>query len=87
LDQLDPTTPASAPASDVSEAGGGRRCECGFDRHHPMVSPERFYTKFGSFWVFFFGVSYTPIRVAYRCRVCDQSFDETTDPELLHRYI
>lgn len=52
-----------------------------------MVSPERFYTKFGSFWVFFFGVSYTPIRVAFRCRVCDQCFDETTDPELLYRYI
>lgn len=52
-----------------------------------MVSPEKRYTAWGGFWVFFFGVSYTPVRVDFRCRVCGEAFDHTEDPEALGKYV
>ena len=52
-----------------------------------MVSPEKYYSKFGSFWVYIFGVSYVPLKVEFRCRVCGEVFDRTEQPEELKRYV
>jgi hypothetical protein len=57
------------------------RCRCGHDRFHLMVSKEPLYTAWHKFWVMFMGVSATPIQVDFRCRVCKQVFDTSTDPE------
>lgn len=57
-------------------------CRCGHDRHHHMVSAEGEYT-FSGYLRLFFGISARPLRVVYRCRRCDQTFDRTTDPKVL----
>lgn len=61
------------------------RCACGHDRTHFMVSPEGKYTAFGWFWLLF-GVTTRPVRIFYRCRVCNQVFDETEDPATLDQH-
>ncbi len=60
-----------------------KRCRCGHDRHHKMVSRRGEY-RFGG-WLFgtFMGVTMRPKRVKYWCRLCYQEFDETTDPRVL----
>ncbi len=60
-----------------------RRCGCGYDRHHKMVSRRGKHGFAG--WLFgtFMGVSMRPRLVKYFCRMCYQEFDETTDPAVL----
>lgn len=62
---------------------GRPTCVCGHGRTHYMVSPLPTYTGWGKFWVIFMGVSTTPVRIDYHCRVCEQTFDFTEDPALL----
>jgi hypothetical protein len=50
-----------------------------------MVSPEADYT-FSGWFRLLFGISARPTRVKYRCRRCDQTFDQTTDPEVLDKH-
>ncbi|HRI68921.1 MAG TPA: hypothetical protein PK156_32045 [Polyangium sp.] len=57
-------------------------CRCGHDRDHHMVSAEGEYT-FSGYLRLFFGISARPIRVNYRCRRCDKTFDTTTNPKVL----
>ncbi len=55
-----------------------KRCRCGHDKDHYMVSAE---PKYG-LWALFvvsMGISQRPERIEYRCRRCDQVFDSTTD--------
>lgn len=52
-----------------------------------MVSPEGQYTALGWLQVTLIGISVRPHRIDYRCRVCQQQFDSTSDPELLRRHI
>ncbi|MEL6341509.1 MAG: hypothetical protein AAFV53_00145 [Myxococcota bacterium] len=59
------------------------RCSHGFDRHHYMVSPLPEYTTWAAFWVTVMGVSATPIRIRFQCRLCKEIFDMTEDPEEL----
>ncbi|APR74891.1 Hypothetical protein A7982_00237 [Minicystis rosea] len=47
-----------------------------------MVSPEHDHTPLGWF-LLIFGISARPIRIKYRCRRCEQTFDQTTDPAIL----
>ncbi len=47
-----------------------------------MVSPEPEYT-FSRWVALMFGISARPVRIKYRCRRCDQIFDETSDPAVL----
>jgi hypothetical protein len=49
-----------------------------------MVSPEVEHTVFGWFCLLM-GASARPTRIKYRCRRCDQIFDQTTDPAVLAR--
>ncbi len=58
-------------------------CKCGYDRDHLMVSREPRYGVWKGFWVMFMGVSMLPYRVDFRCRVCLQVFDATTDPAVM----
>jgi len=60
-------------------------CRCGHGRDHYMVSPEGDYT-FSGWFRLMFGISACPTRIRYRCRRCDQVFDETTDPEVLAKH-
>lgn len=62
-------------------------CFCGHDRHHYMVSPVPTYTRWGTFWVIFVGVSTVPIRVDFQCRVCNATFDFTEDPVQLKQFM
>ena len=63
------------------------RCSCGYDRHHHLVSQERSYTSWGSFWVMLMGVSASPIRIDFKCRRCKEKFDFITNSEELKRYL
>ena len=61
-------------------------CPCGFDRHHHMVSASVTYTAWGTFWITMMGVSATPIRVDFICRVCKEKFDFEIEPEKLKSF-
>ena len=63
------------------------RCACGYDRHHHSVSQERAYSSWGGFWVMIMGVSASPIRIDFRCRLCKEKFDFITNLEELKRYL
>lgn len=63
-----------------------KRCACGHDSTHHMVSREGVYTLIGKFWVMF-GVTTEPIAIRYRCRVCGQYLGETTSKEVLSKDI
>ena len=63
------------------------RCMCGHDRHHYSVSQERSYSSWGGFWVMVMGVSASPIRIDFRCRLCKEKFDFITNLEELKRYL
>ena len=51
-----------------------------------MVTADAEYTFVG--WVaLLLGISARPTRINYHCRRCDQTFERTTDPEVLaHHY-
>lgn len=48
-----------------------------------MVSAVPRYSGWGGFWVIFMGVSATPKRIDFQCRVCQETFDQTVDPAAL----
>jgi hypothetical protein len=62
-------------------------CSCGHDRHHHMVSELPTYTTWGAFWISLLGVSATPIRMDFRCRVCGEIFDFIREEEKLRNYL
>ena len=62
-------------------------CRCGRDRYDVMVSPEPEYTAWATFWITVMGVSATPLRIRFRCRLCKQRFDLTDDPAELKKFM
>ena len=58
-------------------------CSCGYSRKHHLVTPRATYTAWGTFWITIMGVSATPIRVDFICRMCNEKFDFEIDPERL----
>ena len=62
-------------------------CVCGYDRTHYLVSPVPTYTRWGTFWVIFMGVSTKPVRVDFKCRQCGRLFDFTEDSEELGQFL
>ena len=62
-------------------------CLCGYDRTHYLVSPVPTYTRWGTFWVIFMGVSTKPVRVDFKCRQCGRLFDFTQDSDELGQFI
>ncbi len=61
-----------------------KKCECGHDRTHYMVTPDGKYS--GMKWFLMLaGISVTPERITYTCRRCNVTFDSTTDPAILRR--
>jgi len=63
------------------------RCSCGYDRSHHMVSPLPTYSAWGTFWISLLGISATPIRLDFKCRVCGEVFDFIRDEEELKRFL
>lgn len=62
-------------------------CRCGHDRYHVLVSPEPEYTAWATFWITVMGVSATPLRIRFRCRVCKEVFDFTDQPGELKKFV
>ena len=81
--------PAKAGSTDSKDSIDDyiERCSCGYDRHHPMVTPKPTYTAWGTFWVTLMGVSATPIRIDFICRRCDERFDFIVNREELRNYL
>jgi hypothetical protein len=52
-----------------------------------MVSELPTYTTWGAFWISLLGVSATPIRMDFRCRVCGEIFDFIREEEKLRNYL
>jgi hypothetical protein len=76
--------PSEKPSAPAPAAPALKRCKCGHDRSHHMVSARNHYSTWGHV-VLLLGVSVEPIRVSYECRQCWTVFDETTDPRVLKR--
>ena len=72
---------ASADSEDLE------RCSCGHDRNHYMVSQLPTYTAWGTFWITLLGVSATPIRLDFKCRICGEVFDFILDPAELKQFL
>ena len=83
------TEKAKATEGDPSVASSEKleRCSCGHDRDHYMVSQIPTYTAWGTFWITLLGVSATPIRLDFKCRVCKEVFDFIRDPEELKQFL
>ena len=75
-------TPSSSSSDEEVD-----QCSCGYDRHHFMVSPVPTYTAWGTFWITLMGVSATPIRIDFRCRICGEVFDFIHNPQELKNYL
>ena len=73
---------AASPNLEESE-----RCRCGHDRNHHMVSPLPTYTTWGTFWISLLGISATPIRLDFKCRVCGEVFDFIREQEELKKFL
>jgi hypothetical protein len=75
--------------SELSEpkASSKKHCYCGYDRKHHMVSIVPTYTRWGAFWVTMMGVSATPTRIDFVCRICKKRFDREKDPAILKQFL
>ena len=62
-------------------------CSCGHDRNYHMVSVLPTYTMWGTFWISLLGISATPIRLDFRCRVCGEIFDFIRDENQLKNFL
>ena len=78
---------ASSNASNTEHDEDVDLCSCGYDRNHYMVSAVPTYTAWGTFWITLMGVSATPIRIDFRCRICGDVFDFIHDPQELKNYL
>jgi hypothetical protein len=59
-----------------------KKCKCGHDRNHPMVSATGDYT-FGGWCLILFGISAKPRAIRFTCRRCDQVIERVTDPQTI----
>jgi hypothetical protein len=74
-------------AHEPDEPGPARpTCKCGHDRAHYMVSAVGEYSAWGWFTVLF-GISTRPLRLTYKCRRCNVTFDSTDDPTELDKHM
>lgn len=78
---------AKEPEDENSEDDIVERCSCGHDRKHHMVSAVPTYTTWGQFWVILMGVSASPIRLDFKCRICKERFDFTTSSKELEQFL
>ena len=62
-------------------------CSCGHDRSHYMVSVLPTYTTWGTLWISLLGISATPIRLDFKCRICGEVFDFIRDAEKLKNFL
>ena len=61
-------------------------CDCGHGIDNPVVVIKNKYDWKG--WILLMtGITTHPVKGIYHCTLCDQDFDETTDPAILNRYI
>ena len=60
-------------------------CSCGHDRYHHVVRADLTYGG-GGWLALFNGMSSAPKRIAFTCPVCGETFERTTDPEVLTQY-
>ena len=73
-------TAAPEPQPKGPPAPPERRCRCGHDKRHHMVSPRCEYSGLGWLLVGLIGISIRPKRVKFTCRVCGDVIESTTDP-------
>jgi hypothetical protein len=59
-----------------------KRCKCGHDRHHQMVTATGDYT-FGGWCLVLFGISAKPRAIKFQCRRCDEVFDRASDKKTI----
>ena len=88
-DQQKPDKEAAERDSEAASADFEEleKCHCGYDRNHYMVSKLPTYTAWGTFWITLLGVSATPIRLDFKCRICKDQFDFIIDPEELKNFL
>ena len=61
------------------------KCRDGYDRNHGFVIAKGRYGCWSKFGLFT-GLSVSPYKVVYQCSICNEEFDETTDPEILKNF-
>lgn len=76
---VDEVPPLEKPRDNVPKDKAPKKCRCGHDRHHPMVSATGDYT-FGGWCLILFGISAKPRAIRFTCRRCDEVIERVTDP-------
>ena len=61
-----------------------KTCRDGYDKNHHMVTPQAEYSGIGWFLVTF-GITSRPTKIKYKCRKCNEIFDESTLKEDLDK--
>ncbi len=61
-----------------------KKCRDGFDRNHHLVTPQAEYSGIGWFLVTF-GITTRPVKIKYKCRKCNEIFDESSTKEDLDK--
>lgn len=82
-----PSTPLAASASSSAPTDATLpTCPCGHNRHHHRVSRDGEYRTW-AWLLLMWGISVEPLKVTWRCRLCNTSFDESRDPSVLARRV
>ena len=84
---LNPNEAVENSSTASTDSDAQERCSCGHDRSHYMVSKLPTYTAWGTFWITLLGVSATPIRLDFKCRICGEVFDFIIDPTELKQFL
>lgn len=62
------------------------KCACGFESSNPKVEHNSEYSKLG--WILYWiGISAKPIRVNFKCSVCGEIIESSTDESILKKFV
>jgi hypothetical protein len=78
----EPKESAPPPVPKARPDRAPRKCKCGHEVGHTMVSPSGEYT-FGGWCLILLGISAKPTAIRFVCRQCDQVVWRSTDPKVI----
>lgn len=85
---MEPRSPISegtkpeAAESSAARPEAMKKCRCGHDKSHHMVSPSGEYSFLG--WVaILLGISAEPKSIKFQCRQCDTIIERSKDPAVI----
>jgi hypothetical protein len=63
-----------------------KKCTCGNDKNSKATVHKCHYSSMGWILLSLVGMSAKPIKVDFTCTKCGETFESSTDPEVLKQY-